>query len=56
LQFAPATAGEEAPYYALHSAFVSYARAAQAGGGFQVTNSAPAPLRKGLVDPSKGGN
>jgi len=56
LQFAPATVGEEAPYYALHSAFVSYARAVQAGRGFQVTDIAPAPLRKGLVDPSKGGN
>jgi hypothetical protein len=34
LTFAPATPGVEAPYFALHNAFVSYARTAQAAAGF----------------------
>jgi hypothetical protein len=35
LKFAPATPGSEAAYFSLHDSFVSYARAAQSGAGFQ---------------------
>lgn len=49
LQFASATPGAEAPYYALHSAYVGYVRSAQAGHGFQVTDTGPAGKRKPFV-------
>jgi hypothetical protein len=42
LTFGPATNGNEQPYFALHNAFVSYARSAQGGGGFQ-SRMAPVP-------------
>jgi hypothetical protein len=35
LKFAPATPGQEASYFALHNAFVTYANAGQAASGFQ---------------------
>jgi hypothetical protein len=41
LKFAPATPGSESAYFALHNAFVSYARAAQAAAGFQTSLALP---------------
>jgi len=35
LKFAAATPGSDSAYFSLHNSFVSYARAAQSGGGFQ---------------------
>src|SRR5262245_8647059 len=49
LQFANATPGAEAPYYAMHSAFVGYVRSAQSSHGFQVTDTGPAGKRKPFV-------
>ncbi len=43
LSFGPATPGVDAPYFALHNAFVSYVRAAQGGGGFQSRLGPPPP-------------
>src|SRR5436190_23204136 len=37
LKFAPATPGEEAPYYALQSALVSFAAGAESNNGFRAT-------------------
>ena len=47
LKFAPASPGSEAAYFALHNAFVAYARAGQSGGGVQSMLSAPAMPKKG---------
>jgi hypothetical protein len=49
LKFAPASPGQDAPYFSLHNAFVSYTRAAQAGPGFQ-SQMAPPPgeFKKGV--------
>jgi hypothetical protein len=43
LTFAPATPGIDAPYFSLHNSFVSYARAAQSGGGSMQSNLPPPP-------------
>jgi hypothetical protein len=47
LTFAPATPGNDAPYFSLHNAFVSYARAAQSGGGGFQSRGAPSPTSFG---------
>jgi hypothetical protein len=47
LKFAPATPGNEAPYFALHSAMVSYANGSQDSSAFQAQHKALAyPKRK----------
>jgi hypothetical protein len=43
LQFAPATPGGESAYFALHNAFVAYARAAQSGMGSFHSQYTPTP-------------
>ena len=43
LKFAPASPGGEAAYFAMHDAFVAYARAGQSGGSIQTSLIAPAP-------------
>ena len=43
LKFAPASPGGEAAYFAMHDAFVAYARAGQSGGSIQTSLTAPAP-------------
>jgi hypothetical protein len=49
LRFAPASPGNDAPYFSLHNAFVSYARAAQSGPGFQSQMSPPSlEFKKGV--------
>jgi hypothetical protein len=48
LKFAPATPGSDSAYFSLHNSFVSYARAAQSGAGFQSSLVAPSanPYKK----------
>ncbi len=43
LSFAAANPGDDAAYFALHSAFVSYIQSAQAASGFQLTLRSQAP-------------